>query len=180
MKLISIGILSMVILAAQTQNVRAVLEPEQSRKPAPDFELKDIEGKTIKLRDYRGKVLLLNFWATYCGGCKVELPWFQTFDTSLRRRGFAALGVSLDEGGAPVVKPFLDKANLTFRMALAGKTTPDDYGITSMPATFLIDRQGRIAARYVGLVDRADIEANINSLLANRTATGRERGTSLL
>jgi cytochrome c biogenesis protein CcmG/thiol:disulfide interchange protein DsbE len=146
--------------AAEPPAVRAVLKTEKERKPAPIFQLKDRSEKDVKLSDYRGKVLLLNFWATWCGGCKKEIPWFQEFATAFGPRRFSVLGVSVDEDGWAAVNPYIEKSKVTYRIALAEKSTIDDYAVTSMPATFIIDRKGRIAATYVGLVDRADIEAN--------------------
>jgi thiol-disulfide isomerase/thioredoxin len=85
--------------AAEPPAVRAVLESEKQRKPAPMFQLKDRFGHAVKLSDYRGKVLLLNFWATWCGGCKKEIPWFQEFATAFGPRRFSILGISVDEDG---------------------------------------------------------------------------------
>jgi cytochrome c biogenesis protein CcmG/thiol:disulfide interchange protein DsbE len=154
--------------AAEAPSVRAVLQSEKDRKPALNFELKDVAGKSVKLSDYRGKVLLLNFWATWCGGCKLEMPWFQEFQTALGSGRFAVVGVSLDQEGWAAVKPYVEKSGMTYRMALADKSTTDGYAVTSLPATFLIDSQGRIAASYIGLVDKSDVETNINTLLGKR------------
>jgi len=154
--------------AAEVPGVRAELTSEKSRKPAPAFELKDAAGKSVKVSDYRGKVVLLNFWATWCGGCKVEMPWFQQFQTSLGPKRFSVLGVSVDEEGWTKVKPYLEQAGVTYRMTVADKSTPEVYAVTSLPATFLIDHKGRIAATYVGLVDRGGIEGNIKALLKHR------------
>ena len=79
------------------------------QKNAPNFTLKDSDGKTVSLSDYKGKVVLLNFWATWCGPCKVEIPWFVEFEQKYKDRGFAVLGVSMDEEGWDVVKPWLQK-----------------------------------------------------------------------
>ena len=158
--LISIGVAN----AAST--VRAVLVPANDRKPAPKFLLKDGSGKTVKLTDYRGKVVLLDFWATWCAGCKEEIPYFSGFQKAYGSRGFAVVGVSLDEDGWKVIKPFLANANVSYRMLLGDDLTAQKYGIKSLPDTFLIDRQGRIAAAYTnGLVDRNDVEANIRAIL---------------
>src|SRR5258708_9055533 len=141
---------------------------EDIRKPAPGFTLTDSKGATVKLSDYKGKVVLLDFWATWCGGCKVEIPWFQEFESALGGRKFAVVGVSMDEDGWTAVKPFVEKSRLTYRMLLGDGPMADGYAVSSMPATFLIDRKGRIAARYVGLVDKGDIERNIKTLLGRR------------
>jgi peroxiredoxin len=152
--------------AADQSTVRAALQPANERKPAPEFALKDRSGTTVRLRNYRGKVILLDFWATWCHGCKEEIPWFSEFERKYASQGLAVVGVSLDEEGWKVVKPFLETANVPYRIVLGDDPTAKKYGIDNMPDTFLIDRHGRIAATYVGLVDKDDVEANIKALLS--------------
>lgn len=153
--------------AADQPTVRAPLQSVKDRKPAPNFVLKDSSGKTVQLKDYRGKVVLLDFWATWCTGCKKEIPWFSEFQRKYGARGFAMVGVSLDEGGWNVLKPFLAENKVSYRMLLGDDPTAQQYGITNLPDTFLIDRQGRVAATYrAGLVDKDDVEANIKAILS--------------
>jgi peroxiredoxin len=153
-------------IAAAQSNVRAALQPAAERKPAPKFALRDANGKTAKLKQYRGKVVLLDFWATWCTGCKQEIPWFAEFQRKFGAKRFAVVGVSLDEGGWDVLKPFLAKSHVPYRMVLGDDSTAQHYGISNMPDTFLIDSHGRVAAAYLaGLVDREDMEANIKALL---------------
>src|SRR5579872_122719 len=99
-------------LAADQPGVRAVLSPVNQRKPAPDFALRDASGKTVKLAKLRGKILVLDFWATWCHGCKEEIPWFSEFQTRYASKGLVVVGVSLDEGGWKDVKPFLAGHNI--------------------------------------------------------------------
>jgi peroxiredoxin len=155
--------------AAGQPRVRAVLQPATVRKPAPNFALSDASGATIKLTDYRGKIVLLDFWATWCGGCKEEIPWFSEFQRTYGGKDFAVVGVSLDDGGWNVVKPFLARANIPYRILLGDNPTAQKYGIQSMPDTFLIDKKGRVAAAYTaGVVDKADVEANIKAILSQQ------------
>lgn len=155
--------------AADQPGARAPLQAVTDRKPAPTFELQDAAGKTVRLEDYRGKVLLLDFWATWCTGCKKEIPWFSEFQKTYGAKGFAMVGISLDDDGWKVLRPFLTDAKIPYRILLGNDTTARQYGITGMPDTFLIDRQGRIAAAYrAALVDRDDVEANIRAALSER------------
>jgi peroxiredoxin len=152
---------------ARYVTIRALLQSEKERKLAPDFALEDAFGKTVKLSDYRGKVVLLDFWATWCGGCKQEIPWFSEFQRTDGGQGFAVVGISLDEGGWKVPKPFLADTKPPYRMLLGDNSTAERYGIGNLPDTFLIDRHGKVAAAYTaGLVDKDDVESNIKLILA--------------
>jgi peroxiredoxin len=149
--------------------VRATLQPTSEREAAPQFTLKDGSGNTIALTKYRGKVVLLDFWATWCTGCKMEIPWFSEFQKAYGAQGLAVIGVSMDEGGWSVVKPFLAKTHIPYPILLGDAPTAQRFGIQSLPDTFLIDRQGMVAAAYrVGLVDKNNVEANIKALLSQR------------
>ncbi len=142
------------------------LKPPHERQPAPDFELKDADGRTVRLSDYRGKVVLLNFWATWCGPCKLEIPWFVEFEKELKDQGFAVLGISLDDGGWEVVKPYLEDVRVNYRVLMGNEEVALLYGgVEALPTSFLIDRQGRIASLHVGLVSKADYEHDIKTLL---------------
>ena len=143
------------------------LIPVSQRDPAPGFALPDMDGGAATLGDYAGRVLLLNFWATWCLPCRAEMPWFVEFQTAFADDGFAVLGVSVDEPGRDIVAPFLEQSPVNYRIALAdtaARLAP--FGPKNvLPTTWLIDRQGRIAAEHVGLVSREAIEAEILLLL---------------
>lgn len=154
--------------AADPATVRAPLQPAADRKAAPEIHLHDASGKTVTLKKYRGKVVLLDFWATWCHGCKEEIPWFAGFQRKYGGKGLRVVGVSLDDDGWKAIRPFLQTADVPYRIVLGDDATAAQYGIKNMPDTFLIDRQGRIAAAYTGLVDRDDVEANLRTMLARR------------
>ena len=143
------------------------LVPVAQRAEAPAFTLPAMEDGSVTLADYAGRVLLLNFWATWCRPCRVEMPWFVEFQDAFAERGLAVLGVSVDDNW-DVVRTFLDQNPFDYRIALAEtaeRLAP--FGpITVLPTTWLIDRQGRLAAAHVGLVDRTVIESDIQRLLA--------------
>jgi cytochrome c biogenesis protein CcmG/thiol:disulfide interchange protein DsbE len=142
------------------------VKAEKDRKAAPDFLLKDADGKTVKLSDYKGKVVLLDFFATWCGPCKIEIPWFMEFERKNKDRGFSVLGVSMDDEGWEVVKPFLQDLGVNYRVVIGNDMTAQAYGgVDALPTAFLIDREGRIAAVHVGLAGRKDFEDGIEKLL---------------
>ena len=128
------------------------LTPGNKRPKAPDFALKDTNGNMVRLSDFRGKVVLVDFWATWCGPCKIEIPWFKEFERQYKDKGFAVIGVSMDDGGWEVVKPFLTFMKINYRVVLGTDALADQYGgIEAMPTTFLIDQEGNIAATHIGL-----------------------------
>jgi peroxiredoxin len=137
------------------------------RKAAPNFTLADANGAPVKLSDYRGKVVLLNFWATWCGPCKIEIPWFIEFEKTYKDRGFATLGVSMDDDGWKAVKSFVAQKAMNYPVMIGDDRVAQSYGgIDSLPTTFLIDREGRIASTHLGLVSKREYEAEILKLIA--------------
>jgi peroxiredoxin len=172
-----IAALSVVLLSLASFDqtpVKAALQPAASRQPAPAFRLHDATGRTVELSAFLGKVVVLNLWATDCGGCKAELPSFVALDRGYRDRGVAVIGVSMDvmyedlkspaEGWARVT-PFAAAHGMRYTVVLDDGSVEKAYKLTAMPATYLIDAHGRVAATYVGIVDAADLEANVKALL---------------
>jgi cytochrome c biogenesis protein CcmG/thiol:disulfide interchange protein DsbE len=154
---------------SQSSVSAASVKPGKERHAAPDFSLKDGDGKVVHLSDYRGKVVLLDFWATWCGPCKVEIPWFVDFQRKHQEKGLVVLGVSMDDEGWEVVKPFVKEMKVNYRVVIGNDQTALLYGgIEALPTTFLIDRDGKIAAVHVGLADRKAIENGIDELLEAR------------
>lgn len=147
---------------------KATLIEISQRSADARVSLPDASGKKATIDQYRGKVVLLDFWATWCGGCKEELPWFADFETSFGPRGFSVIAVSTDEDGWPAVNPFIRTHRIPHTVLLDDGTSVGRFHIESMPVALLIDRHGRVAARYVGLVDRQDVEQNIDKLLRER------------
>jgi cytochrome c biogenesis protein CcmG/thiol:disulfide interchange protein DsbE len=157
--------------AAQSQKVDAAAKDNKGRKAAPNFTLKDADGRNVSLSDYKGKVVLLNFWATWCGPCKIEIPWFIEFEQKYKDRGFAVLGVSMDEEGWEAVRPYLQKTRINYRVVIGTDTVAQSYGgVESLPTTFVIDKDGRINSTHIGLVSKSDYENEIVQLLDGRSA----------
>ena len=151
---------------AEAASAEVDLKPSAKRNTAPDFVLTDADGRKVKLSDYKGKVVLLNFWATWCGPCKLEIPWFVEFEKTFKDKGFAVLGVSMDEEGWEIVKPYIQQKQVNYRMMVATEEVAQKYGgVEALPTTFIIDRQGKIASTHVGLVGKKDYENEIAQLL---------------
>lgn len=138
----------------------------KDRRSAPDFALTDAAGSSVRLSGYKGKVVLLNFWATWCGPCKIEIPWFVEFERTYGSRGFAVLGVSLDEDGWASVRPYIEQKKVNYRVVVDDGAIAKQFGgVESLPTTLLIDRDGKIAAEHVGLTSKSTYQDQIAQLL---------------
>jgi peroxiredoxin len=146
---------------------RKVYARAEDRMPAPDFTLDDASGVPVKLSEFRGKVVLLNFWATWCLPCRTETPWFVEFHETYKDRGLAVLGVSLDDDGWKAVRPYIDKMKIDYPVMVASGDIASRYGgLSSLPVTLIIDKVGRIAVTHVGLYTKTEYEAAIDGMLA--------------
>lgn len=154
---------------ARSRTVQA--SEHDNRKLAPDFTLTDANGHAVKLSDYRGKVVLLNFWATWCGPCGLEIPWFVQFEQQYKSHGFEVIGVSMDEDGWKAIKPYLAEHKVNYRVLLGNDTVTQLYGgVEALPTTFIIDRNGRFAfSPHVGLAPKNEYLQEIQSLLGQQT-----------
>ena len=152
----------------------AEVKSDKERMPAPAFSLTDERGTAVTLADYRGKVVLLNFWATWCGPCQIEIPWFIEFEQKYKARDFAVLGVSFDDDGWKSVRPYIAAHKINYRIMIGTEKMSQLYGgVDSLPTTFIVDRQGRIAAQHVGLVDKSDYQNEILKLLDDQKRAAR-------
>lgn len=165
---------SVLLPTAKPGTIRAPLQPPEVRKSAPMFILRDASGKAIRLSDYHSKVVLLNFWATECGGCRLEIPSFLELNQVYKTDGLIVAGVSMDisyenlknaQEGWSRVKPFVQTHRIKYPILMGDDNIAKLYNIQALPVTHLIDATGKIAATYVGVVDKNDIEANIRVLL---------------
>jgi peroxiredoxin len=169
MKRLAVGLSALALLAGFTL---AAVKPVKDRPPAADFTLLEAKGAKLQLSSYRGKIVLLNFWATWCAPCQREIPWFVEFAAKYKAQGLEVIGVSMDDEGFKIVKPFLAKKGITYSIVIGNDELTHKYGppsgnpsIDVYPTTFLIDRNGKIAAVHSGLVERADYEADLAQLL---------------
>jgi len=129
---------------------------------APDFTATDANGANFRLSDYAGKVVLLNFWASWCPPCKKEIPWFAEFQKEYGADGFAVIGVSIDEDGWKAVRPVMESLKVNYRMALGNDALTQKFGgVESLPESLLISPDGRIWTKHTGITAREQFEREI-------------------
>lgn len=146
------------------------IDPPRQRLAAPDFSLPSLDGRTRHLSDYRGKVVILNFWATFCAPCRREMPALETLWRDYRERGLVVLAVAADRGDVEIVQRFIDEGGYTFPVPLdpAGKVR-NRYEVIALPMTYLIARDGRFSGRALGerQWDSPAIRSQLEVLLAD-------------
>jgi len=144
------------------------------RPMAPPFSLTDLNGRKLELADHKGKVVLLDFWATWCGPCRIEIPGFVRLQERYRDQGLVVIGISLDDSPEPV-REFYREFRMNYAVAMGNDRVTELYGgIIGLPTNFLIGRDGRIYSRHIGATDVSAFEEEIKELLA---ASGSEGAT---
>jgi peroxiredoxin len=168
---IALGVSVTVFSSCSRSKQTEVSQSSSQLKAAPDFTLKDANGSSVKLSDYRGKVVLLNFWATWCVPCKIEIPWFMEFEQQYKNKGFAVLGVAMDDDGWAAVKPYMAAKKMNYRVVMGSDSVATEYGgIEALPTTFVINQDGRIVASHIGLINKDDYLKEIQGLLGHENA----------
>jgi thiol-disulfide isomerase/thioredoxin len=135
-------------------------------KPAPAFTLVTLDGKKVSLSDYKGRPVVVNFWATWCAPCKLEMPWFEEFRQKYQAQGFEILGIAEDDAGKDEIAKTAKKVAVTYPILLTdGKVAPAYGGVDMLPTSFYIDRKGLVTTETIGLASKDEVEANIKKLL---------------
>ncbi len=138
---------------------------------APDFALNTVDGKQVKLSDLRGKAVLLNFWATWCGPCKVEIPWFMELEKQYGPQGLVVVGVAMDDDAKDSVPKFAQEMKMDYTVLLGTNQVADQYGgVEGLPTTFYIGRDGKIVRKVAGLASHSEIEDDIKAALQTSPA----------
>jgi thiol-disulfide isomerase/thioredoxin len=160
-------ILSVAILALfSLSKVLADNTPGSEGSLAPAWKLQDLDGKTVSSDDFKGKVVILDFWATWCPPCRAEIPGLIDLQKAYGKQGLMVVGVSVDQGGADVIKPFVKKFGMNYPVLVADDKVQQAFGgFDAIPVTLVIDRQGRIVKRHLGLTEKDEFEAEIKPLL---------------
>jgi thiol-disulfide isomerase/thioredoxin len=142
-------------------------------KPAPDFSLKTLDGREVKLSDYRGKAVLVNFWATWCGPCKIEMPWLVEFEKKYQAQGFEIIGVAMDDSSDDTISSFIKDMNVNYTVVRGREAVGEAYGgVLGLPTSFFVDRNGNITEWTQGLASKSEFDENIQKALATPSSSG--------
>ena len=155
-------------------NTAAALQGNVQGVAAPDFTLKSLDGKDVKLSDYKGKAVLLNFWATYCQPCKIEMPWFAELNKQYQPQGLEIIGVAMDDVGNDAIRKYASELGVNYPILVGKESVADLYGgMQFLPTTFYIDRNGKIVDRVFGLTSHSEIESNIKKALGTASTAAK-------
>ena len=142
----------------------AMALPKMGR--APSWKLQDIDGKTVTSEDFKGKVVVVDFWATWCGPCREEIPGYVAMMKKYGKDGLVIVGISVDQGGPEVVKPFSQRYGMNYPLVMADEAVIAAFGgIEAYPTTFLIDRDGQVRDRKIGMEESAEYEKKVLAVL---------------
>jgi len=148
--------------------------------PAPDFTLQSLDGKSMRLSDLRGKAVLLNFWATWCGPCKIEMPWFIELQKQYGAQGLQIVGVAMDDSSKEDIAKFASDMGVNYPVLLGKEAVGDAYGgVPALPETFFIGRDGKIVDKIIGLKGKAEIEDAIKKALDTQAVNSQAAAAPL-
>ncbi len=141
--------------------------------PAPEFSLQSVNGETVHLADFRGQTVLIHFWATWCGPCKITMPWLVDLQNRYSARGFHVIAIALDDDASKVeIGEFVDKLRVNFPVLIGNEKVAEAYGgIPAMPVSFLVSQDGRMVETVLGISSKSELERAVKQALTIRTAT---------
>jgi len=146
---------------------------------APDFTLESLDGKNMSLSDFRGKAVLLNFWATWCGPCKIEMPWFVELQREYGPQGFQIVGVAMDDSSKEDIAKFTKEMGVNYPVLLGKEAVGEEYGgVPALPESFFIGRDGKIVDKIIGLRGRVEIEDSIKKALDTQGTSTASTGSA--
>jgi len=152
-------------MARRTQPAAAV---QMKGEMAPDFALQSLDGKTVHLSDFRGKAVLLNFWATWCAPCKLEMPWFVELQKQYGPEGLQIVGVAMDDASPKDIAAFAKDMGVNYPVLIGKEAVGDAYGgVQFLPESFYINRNGKVLDKAFGLKGRGEIEDGIKKIIAS-------------
>jgi thiol-disulfide isomerase/thioredoxin len=141
---------------------------------APDFTLESLDGKNMRLSDFRGKAVLLNFWATWCAPCKIEMPWFVELQQQYGNQGLQIVGVAMDDASKEDIAKFAKEMGVNYPVLIGKESVGDEYGgVPALPESFFIGRDGKIVDKIMGLKGKAEIEDSIKKALDTQAGTSQ-------
>jgi peroxiredoxin len=155
----------LIAILAPAVLVAGCTRTEQRSAKAPDFTLQDLSGKNVHLADLRGKVVMVEFWATWCPPCRASIPEIERLHRNYQGKGLVTLGISVDEGGWDEVSAFARDAGISYTILKGDEEVMSEYMVRAIPATFLVDKNGMIVKQYTGEGYGDDMDRDIRSLL---------------
>jgi peroxiredoxin len=148
--------------------------------PAPDFTLESLDGKSVRLSDLRGKAVLLNFWATWCGPCKIETPWLVEMQNQYGSQGLQVVGVAMDDSGKDEIAKFAKEMGMNYPVLIGKEAVGDAYGgIPYLPESFFIGRDGKIVSKIMGIDSRSVLESAVKKALDTRSSAANPAAPAL-
>jgi len=149
--------------------------------PAPDFTLETLDGKTVSLSEFKGKAVLVNFWATWCGPCKIETPWLVDFQNQYGAQGLQIVGVAMDDSGKDEIARFAKDMGMNYPVLLGKEAVGEAYGgIPALPESFFVGRDGKIVDKIMGIEGKAVIESAIKKALSTQSSASRATASNVL
>jgi peroxiredoxin len=149
----------------------SVPAPQTKGDTAPDFTLQSLDGRTMRLSDFHGQAVLLNFWATSCVPCRIEMPWFVELQKQYRSQGFQIVGVAMDDASPKDIADFAEEMGVNYPVLFGKESVGEAYGgVPFLPENFYIDRSGKLIARAFGLKSRSEIEDKIKTIIASKAS----------